>query len=105
MLTLVMLSLFGTIACIFPARYAAAMHLSKPRMTILANFGESPFHALGWIEHSRAPIGQDRRRGHAPIVGYYAPATKTRTEEGLGHRGAAVRSSGWPRYITDTSPV
>jgi hypothetical protein len=54
MMMLVMLGFFGTIAGIFPARYAEAMHLSKPRMTMLANFGESP---NGEVQHSPAPIG------------------------------------------------
>jgi hypothetical protein len=35
------------------------------------------------------PIGQDRRRGDAHIVGYYAPAAGVRVREGLGHRDGA----------------
>ena len=31
-------------------------------------------------------MGQDRRRGYAHIVGYYAPTAGIGAEEGLGHR-------------------
>src|SRR5215208_953688 len=43
------------------------------------------------IAYSPVPIGQDRRRADAHIVGYYAPAAETRVEEGLGHRGGVLR--------------
>src|SRR5215203_6653181 len=43
-----------------------------------------------------ALVGQDRQRGDAHIVGYYAPATGGRAEEGLGHRGGAERRAGAP---------
>jgi hypothetical protein len=39
-----------------------------------------------------APIGQDRWRGDAHIVGYYAPERRVKPREGLGHRGGAEHS-------------
>ena len=53
-------------------------------------------------QHSPTPIDQDRRRGDAHIVGYSAPATGGRAEEGLGHRGGAEQLIGTrqgPRYL------
>src|SRR5215208_6921185 len=43
------------------------------------------------IAYSPVPIGQDRRRGDAHIVGYYAPEQRVKPREGLGHRGGAQR--------------
>src|SRR5215218_11448869 len=34
---------------------------------------------------------QDRRRGDAHIVGYYAPEQRVKPSEGLGHRGGVLR--------------
>jgi hypothetical protein len=61
MMMLVMLGFFGTIAGIFPARYAAAMHLSKPRMTMLENFRESPKGEVRRIYIPRTPLNRAGR--------------------------------------------
>src|SRR5215211_5889992 len=53
------------------AIYAGTCKRTSENSVNAANFAESPFHALGCIAHSPAPIGQDRRRGDARIVGCY----------------------------------
>ena len=58
---------------------------------LLANFRELRKRE---VQHSPTPIGQDRRRWKAHIVGYYAPATEDVAEEGLGHPGGAKRRAG-----------
>jgi hypothetical protein len=57
-----------------------------------------PFSDSLKAKFSGAPprLGQERRRGDAHIVGYYAPAARTGAEEGLGHRDGAKRRVGAP---------